>query len=135
MNRLILQAETAEDLMTSNPVSVSENTTSREAASLLTYREINAVPVINQAGRPIGVLSRADLLRHDHDGAEIATAAKLMTPTVIAVAPKDSALEVVAKMAAFKIHHMFVVDAAGVLVGVISSFDVVRKLRREQEAP
>jgi CBS domain-containing protein len=36
-------------------------------------------------------------------------------------------------MVAFKIHRLFVVDEDGVLVGVISAFDVLRKLRVEGE--
>jgi CBS domain-containing protein len=56
----------------------------------------------------------------------------LMTPAVISVAPNDPAWEAVAKMAAFKLHRLYVVDEDGLLVGVITAFDVVRKLRREE---
>jgi CBS domain-containing protein len=58
----------------------------------------------------------------------------VMTPTVIAVGPNDSVVRVVGEMVAFKIHRLFVVAEDGVLVGVISAFDVLRKLRAESEA-
>jgi CBS domain-containing protein len=58
---------------------------------------------------------------------------QVMTPTVIAVRPNESAARVVGEMVAFKIHRLFVVDEAGVLVGVISAFDVLRKLRVDVE--
>jgi CBS domain-containing protein len=55
--RVVLGAHTAEDLMTPNPVSISEHALVREAAAVLTDREIGAVTVISEAGRPVGVLS------------------------------------------------------------------------------
>ena len=58
---------------------------------------------------------------------------QVMTPTVIAVGPKDSLVRVVGEMVAFKIHRLFVVGEDGALIGVISAFDVLRKLRAETE--
>jgi CBS domain-containing protein len=132
--RLILDAETAGELMTPNPVSVSEHTMIREAAVALTNREISAFPVINEAGQPVGVLSRADIVRHHSKAMAAADVRKIMTPTVISVATHDPAWEAIAKMTAFKVHRLFVVNGTGTLIGVITSFDVVRKLRREESA-
>jgi CBS domain-containing protein len=53
--------------MTSNPVSLRETATAREAAYFLTERGISAAPVINEAGIPIGVLSQTDLVIHDRE--------------------------------------------------------------------
>jgi CBS domain-containing protein len=68
--RLELHAATAADLMTTNPMSVRENATVREAMNLLIDRGYSAAPVIDAAGRPVGVLSRSDLLIHDRETAE-----------------------------------------------------------------
>ena len=51
-------------LMTANPVSISEHATLREAGSVLTTRGISAAPVIDDAGRAVGVLSRTDIVRY-----------------------------------------------------------------------
>ena len=67
---LSLRAETAADLMTPNPVSVRENATLREAIGLLIDRGYSAAPVIDDAGRPVGVLSRTDVLVHDREHVE-----------------------------------------------------------------
>jgi CBS domain-containing protein len=50
--RLTLAADTAEDLMTPNPVSISTNATIHEAIALLVDKGISAAPVIDRAGRP-----------------------------------------------------------------------------------
>ncbi len=63
--RLTLAAGTAADLMSPNPVSISDDATLREAVLLLHDRNFGAAPVIDHAGRAVGVISRADLLTHD----------------------------------------------------------------------
>jgi len=56
-----------------------------------------------------------------------------MTPRVFAVRPDDPVTRVVGDMVAFKIHRLFVIDASGMLLGVISAFDVLRKLRADSD--
>ncbi|HKA06379.1 MAG TPA: CBS domain-containing protein, partial [Gemmataceae bacterium] len=54
---LRLHAVMADDVMTANPVSIREELTVHEAVIFLTERRISAAPVINEAGRPVGVVS------------------------------------------------------------------------------
>jgi CBS domain-containing protein len=56
--------------MTPNPVSIGQDATVKEAAAFLTDRGFSAAPVIDQAGRPVGVLSRADIVVHHRQKAE-----------------------------------------------------------------
>jgi CBS-domain-containing membrane protein len=65
--RMVLAAQTAEDLMTPNPISIQANATVQEAVVLMTDRGYSAAPVIDEAGRPIGVLSRTDILVHSRE--------------------------------------------------------------------
>ena len=154
---MVLGARTAADLMTANPVSIRRGATVSEAAAFLAMRGFSAAPVIDDAGRPVGVVSRTDLLAHQgpsaghingspeyyerlgrpvfgeggSDGAASpeATVADAMTPVVFCVRPGTPAPKVVEKMLALKVRRLFVVDDDGVLTGVISTTDVVRKLR------
>jgi CBS-domain-containing membrane protein len=159
--RLALRAETAADLMTLNPVSISEHASVHEALVLLTDKAIKAAPVIDDAGRPIGVLSGTDILVHDRETVQHLAAAPeyyhradlhmpsgeplgkgfqvervdptpvrdLMTPAVFSVAIDAPAATVVENLVTMKVHRLFVVDDAGILVGVISALDVLRHLR------
>lgn len=159
-NQLVLRADTAADLMTKNPISISRNATVPDAASFLVDWEISAAPVIDDAGRPVGVLSQTDIVRYERESdpskppnpdfyhvadlfwppairklmhvkkAEHTLVSDIMTPTILKVSPGDAAITVVAELLALKVHRLFVVDAAGVLVGVISTFDVLRKLHK-----
>lgn len=142
---LTLQAPTAAELMTTNPQSLRRDATVAEAAAFLSTRGFSAAPVIDEAGRPVGVVSRTDLLRHHgqkavrllappgYEGSEpdISTPVRdVMTPAVFCVHADAPAAKVVAKMLALDVRRLFVVDDDGVLVGVVSAFDVLRGLDR-----
>jgi len=156
MARLTLTADSAEQLMTPNPVSISASASVQEAIALLTERGFSAAPVIDEAGRPVGVLSRSDILIHQREqtrhaslfdqtewdvpprrpregfSVEVVDATlvrDIMTPILFTVALDTAARLVVEQMLSLKVHHLFVVDEDGALVGVISSLDVLRHLR------
>jgi CBS domain-containing protein len=65
-----LWEKTAADLMMPNPISVREDASLREAVALLTDKGFSGAPVIDQAGRPVGVLSRTDVLIHEREKVE-----------------------------------------------------------------
>jgi CBS domain-containing protein len=141
---ITLHAETAADLMVENPVSIREDATVHDAIRLFTKQCISAAPVVDATGRPVGVICRSDVIVHDRvkldwppradpetpneAGAanEYATPVReLMTPAVFSVTPSTPAGSVIEQLLALNVHHLFVIDAAGVLVGVISATDVL----------
>jgi predicted transcriptional regulator len=129
--RLILDARTAADLMTPNPVSIGRQTPVRDTAAFLTARGISAAPVIDDAGRPVGVVSSTDILVRCQTMAAVeAPVSAVMTPVVFCARADATAEEVVEKMLGLNVRRLFVVDADGVVVGVIAARDVLRKLRR-----
>jgi len=147
----------AKDLMSPNPVSIRRDATVREAVELLTDRGFGATPVIDEAGRPVGVASRTDVLIHEREYVHHAyradhadwdvfpgptwpegfsvevtdptTVAEIMTPAIFTVPLEAPAREVVKRMLELKVHHLFVVDPDLALVGVISPLDVLRHLQ------
>jgi CBS-domain-containing membrane protein len=131
---LLLRADTAADLMAPNPTSIRAGASIQEAIALLVDRPIHAAPVIDEAGRPLGVLSATDILIHEREMAAAAVPGKdvqardIMTPAVFSVRAESSANEVVGQFLALRVHQLFVVDGSGVLVGVISALDVLRHL-------
>jgi CBS domain-containing protein len=141
---MALHARTAAGLMTHNPVSVRRTATVEDAARFLSSRGISAAPVIDDAGRPVGVVSRTDLLNrrrlHVLDslpegpprgfaGISKERVSAVMTPAVFCVRLGTPAGKVVEKMLALRVRRLFVVDSDGALVGVVSAFDVLNSLR------
>lgn len=152
---VVLEARTAADLMTANPLSLREDATLREAIAFLVDRNISGAPVIDMAGRPVGVLTQSDVMVHDREEVEHLAAPEVeygtplprswwnefqiervdttpvrdvMTPAVFCVAMETPAWTVISQMRELNVHRLFVVDDQGVLVGVITAMDIVRQL-------
>ena len=135
--RLTLDAARAADLMSPNPVSIRAEATIPEAIATLTQRGFSAAPVIGESGRPVGVVSRADILIHLReaaapDGTLPAGATRvqdIMTPAVFSATPEMPADRVVEQLVTLNVHQLYVVDGDQALIGVISALDVLRRLR------
>ncbi len=129
---LVLKADTARDLMTPGPVSLAETASMDDAMVFVTERGFGAAVVIDDAGHPLGVVTKTDILvhakQHPAVGDDTATVADVMTPAVFSVRENATARQVVEQMLVLNVHHLFVVDDEGVVVGVISPLDIVRKL-------
>jgi CBS domain-containing protein len=150
-----LRGRTAEELMTPNPVSLREDVPLREAIAFLVDRNISGAPVIDEAGRPVGVLTQSDILVHDREEAEhlappevefgaplppswwdsfqvervdTTPVRDVMTPAVFCVAVDTPAWNVVEQMRELNVHRLFVTDEDGVMVGVVTAMDIVRAL-------
>ena len=54
----------AAELMTPHVASIAESAPLREALALLIDRAFSGAPVVNEAGRPVGVISQSDILIH-----------------------------------------------------------------------
>ena len=128
-----LLADSARELMTPGPYSLTATSTVAQATAFLTDRGFGAAVVIDEAGRPLGVVTKTDLLIHTRErpaasGTDSATVRDVMTPAVFSVRVDTPARSVVEQMVALNVHHLFVVDGTGVVVGVVSPLDVLKKL-------
>lgn len=149
---IALHAKDARDLMTPAPACVFSTDPLESAADLLV--NYSAVPVVDLERRVVGVLSRTDLARvlgaprvglgegyalalgglgGEASGLEYRPPTKrvadVMTPGVVTVPIETSAAEVVRTLADRRIGRVFVVDAGQHLVGVVSTTDIVARLR------
>src|SRR5262249_42762398 len=62
--RLRLDARVAADVMSGNLTSLRAEASLIDAVVLLIDKGFHAVPVVDEAGHPVGVLSKSDLLVH-----------------------------------------------------------------------
>jgi CBS domain-containing protein len=116
------------DIMTPNPVSLRHSITVREAALCLLRLGVGGAPVIDDAGRPLGVLSRSDLVRAGAFGLEEVVVMQVATPSVISARPDDPASRVAELMVERNVPRVFVVDESGVLVGVVTTSSLLHAL-------
>ena len=139
--------------MTPGVVSVGPDTPFKEIAQLLAGNDITSVPVIDDQDRPLGVVSEADLLRHeatgedpngllpkprlsarDRDRSEATTARGLMTSPAVCARPEWTVVEAARVMEQRHFKRLLVVDEAGRLIGVVSRSDLLRVFLRHDQA-
>lgn len=141
-------------VMTTHVVTVTPDIAIETARGLLLQRGISGMPVVDEDGHVIGMLSKTDLLAEDeeHEGdiAEYedvprrgrldypgtvrrmtrATVGDVMTPITVTISQDASLARAAALMVAEGIHRLVVVDAQGRVNGLLSAMDVLRWLAR-----
>lgn len=149
----------AVDIMKSPVVTLDDDVELREAARLLSDEHIGGAPVVDHAGRALGVVSLFDIVSSlagvergegepggfyrqgklnfvDMEEVEVGespepagtTVAEIMAPGLIAVSSEATLGEAARLLWEKQIHRVFVRDAKGRLVGVISTMDILRTL-------
>ncbi|MEU1597913.1 CBS domain-containing protein [Streptomyces sp. NPDC005708] len=119
------------DLMTSTAVSVRPGTSFKEIARTLDEYDITAVPVVDDDGRPVGVVSEADLLRKQTSAGVGSTAGELMTSPAVVAEPEWNVARAAQTMEKLKVKRLPVVDDDGRLIGVISRSDLLQLFLRQ----
>jgi CBS domain-containing protein len=115
-------ARTVQEIMNHELLAIRPDSAGREARDLLRSFSVGAAPVVDEAGRPLGVLSLGDLL--DPEG----TAAERMTRPAMCVGSSLTVEDAARRLASTEMHHLVVVDTTGVAVGMVSTLDLLRAL-------
>ena len=137
------------DLMTKDVVTVSPETSVRDAAALLVEHRISGVPVVTPKGEVVGVLSEADILVKAggstsrsrllgwlldpdlglEDKIRAETVSEAMSSPPVVVTPTRSVHEAARLMVSETVNRLPVVDG-GSLVGILTRADIVRAFTR-----
>jgi len=146
-------ARTVRDIMDSEPVSVTVADSVETVLHVMRDHDVSGVPVINEGGRCVGIITEADLVlsqegedfhlphyfqlfggvvflerwSHFEERARKAfasTAEDMMTPDPITIEP-DATVDEAAHLIASKKHNRLPVIEHGRLVGVVTRVDVL----------
>jgi CBS domain-containing protein len=139
------------DLMTQEVVCVRPETTLKEVARLLVDNRISGMPVLDERGRVVGVVSEADILHREseplgRDGllarlfddsirieaekAAARTAGEAMTAPAITIEGYRVASAAARTMIDAAVNRLPVVDVHGKLLGIVTRADLVRAFVR-----
>ena len=140
------------DVMTADPVTVTPAAPIKDLADILVKQRIGALPVLTPHGRPVGLVTEADLqrkeqLRRDPDGqhsmhltyrarrdiATAETAGELMTRQPATVRADATVAEAARLMGRHQVRCLLVVDEGGKLLGVVSAQDLLRIFLRPDD--
>lgn len=142
------------DIMTTDVVSVKRETTIRELAEIFTKHRVGSVPVVDESGNLIGIVTESDLIEQDkslHIPTVISlfdwviylesekkfekelqkmtgqTVGDLYTDSAEMVTPDTPVSEVADIMSSKKLHALPVVEGKR-LVGMVSRIDLIRTM-------
>lgn len=110
------------EIMTTNVITVSDDTRIEDAARLLARHRISGLPVIDDSGALIGVVTEYDLLAKSG-----AIVADIMSRGVISVSPETEAEDVAHLLAARRVRRVPVLES-GRLVGIVSRSDLILQI-------
>jgi CBS domain-containing protein len=141
-----------EDVMQAQVVTAAPDDTLKRAAGLLTSRRISGLPVCDEDGRVVGVLSEQDILWKEvcvpenegrfqralsraygyHQRCRAMTARDAMSVPAIVIAPNESLVAAARLMILRRVNRLPVVEE-GRLVGIVTRADLVRAFTRSDE--
>jgi CBS domain-containing protein len=102
----------------------------KQLVRLITENRVSTIPIVDQRGVPIGIVSESDLLLEERtlDGPKDAIASKFMTCPVITVAADASRSQAASLMRKRNIRRLVVVDERGRIAGIVSRSDLLALL-------
>ena len=137
-------------IMTPEVISVRAGTSIESVVELMLARGLSRVPVVDEADRPLGIISKTDLIEESHDRGDDGEQAarprrfdkwveprgfheeapprnveEVMTKTVISVDATASVARAAELMVSRHVHGIPVVSRRGELVGFVSAMDVL----------
>lgn len=115
--------------------------------ALIVHNHIGCIPVVDEQRRPIGMITKFDIVEHLNAFLNSASngsplpidlaarcADEVMMPIAITLQETSSVADAAEMMSCEDLHHVLVVSAAGALVGVVSSKDIVMWLARDGQS-
>lgn len=126
----------ANDLMSPQVIVAKENTNAEQISARLLAGEFNGVPVVDNKGSVVGVVTALDILRASQEGSKklnTMMAKDIMTPNP-SVVKKDTPIdEIISIMVQKEIVLVPVVedDNSKKLVGVVARLDILREKLNE----
>jgi CBS domain-containing protein len=131
-------AGTVGQLMTRDPLVVTEDAVLQDAAELMDTFDVTGLPVVDSFGFVVGVISQADLVRaastrYLWPGWPGLAVRHLMTSPAITVGAEMGLEEAAHLMERERIHRLVVVDAdCRTPIGVLSMTDLLRLLVEDE---
>jgi CBS domain-containing protein len=141
------------DIMTTDPIRVGPDTLLKEAARLMVRHQVSGLPVVDESGNLVGMVTEGDFLRQEADrerpyGAslldalfgegvvEIASAetvGEVMSRDLVTITPDAGIGEAARIMTHHSIKRLPVLDTDGALIGIISRADVVNAFTKPDD--
>jgi IMP dehydrogenase len=115
----------SESGMIVNPITLTPDRTIREAEQIMSKYHISGIPVVDEKGKLVGILTNRDL-RFERESNKLVS--QLMTKENLITAPLGTTLHEAEKILhKYRIEKLPVVDKKGIIKGLITYKDIMKK--------
>jgi CBS domain-containing protein len=123
----------AKDIMTKDPECCRRDDTAKQAARVMRDRDCGCLPIVDDAGRVVGIVTDRDLaVRGIASGKDPDTKLNdLMTPVASCCGPDDDLRDVEQKMVELQVRRIPIVDGGGRCIGIVSQADIALAASRD----
>jgi CBS domain-containing protein len=148
------------DVMSCDPIVVRAETPLKEAIQILAERRISGLPVVDDVGKLVGIISETDLMwqetgvtppayimfldsviylrnpaTYDRDlhKALGQTVGEVMSKNPITISPNKTLKEAAQLMHDRSVHRLPVLDSAAQVIGVLTRGDIIRAMAASQD--
>lgn len=128
-----VRADRVENIMSKELVSVDADSSAQKVAQMMAKRGVSSV-IIKDGGRTVGIITERDLARNvcARDGTASKTPATAIMSTPVQAVNRGAQVEMAAKvMVDAGVRHLAVEDANHNIVGMITTTDLARHLRKK----
>lgn len=152
--------KTVADVMSRDPIVVRSETSLNEAIQILAERRISGLPVVDDAGKLVGIISETDLMwqetgvtppayimfldsviylqnpatyERDLHKALGQTVGEVMSKDPITTSPEKTLTEAARVMHDKDVHRLPVLDESGQVIGILTRGDIVRAMAASQD--
>ena len=151
-------SKTVADVMSRDPILVRPQTPLKEAIQILAEKRISGLPVIDDAGKLVGIISETDLMwqetgvtppayimildsviylqnpgtyERDLHKALGQTVGEVMSKNPVAISPDKSLKEAAQLIQNHKVQRLPVLDNGGNVIGILTRGDIIRAMAAE----
>ena len=152
--------KTVADMMSCDPIVVRSETSLNEAIKILAERRISGLPVVDDGGKLVGIISETDLMwqetgvtppayimfldsviylqnpatyERDLHKALGQTVGEVMSKDPITISPEKTLTQAARVMHDKKVHRLPVLDESGQVIGILTRGDIVRAMAASQD--
>ncbi|MDF5728395.1 MAG: CBS domain-containing protein [Rhizonema sp. PD38] len=152
--------KTVADVMSRNPIVVRTETPLNEAIKILAERHFSGLPVVDDSGQLVGIISETDLMwqetgvtppayimfldsviylknpatyERDLHKALGQTVGEVMSKNPITISPEKTVTEAAKLMHDRKIHRLPVLDSESQVIGILTRGDIIRAMAASQD--
>ncbi|HEX9758764.1 MAG TPA: CBS domain-containing protein [Nitrospiria bacterium] len=128
------QELTADALMQTDPVNYDQNVSCQAIASALVLKRSGAITIVDDARKPVGIVTEYDLLRAIKEGKDLneITPQAIMTQPIV-ISEKSLVSEILDTLVTGHIIHLPVVDFQEKLIGLIERQDILSAYLKYQK--